>query len=193
MGAPPYGAVLRLRDPDTSSADLTMGITSALSPLIAQSRVATETATAPDPTLPQRSPDSVFGQNMPYIDVGNVANSYLLYKVIIGLNEEERVSTAPLASPCSQGSPDAGADSSPVPTPAQGEKDAESPLPSVHAEPWIPDDAWRPALAGEYDRLRRVIRGEPMPYGEQAPWWWAETLSAWIAAGAKLDPCEPAE
>ena len=185
QGVPPYGEVLRLRNPEGVSADGTGGIASALRPLIDQAQVATETATALNPAEVQRGIDTAFGQNMPYIDRNSPGNSYLLYKLIIGLNEADRVSTPPTKDQCP-------ADA--WPSSAGGNEDdggsASTPSTPFPLEPWVPDAVWHPAAPGEYDRLRQVIQGDPMPYLGQAPWWWAETLGAWITDGARLDPCE---
>jgi hypothetical protein len=175
-GAAPRGEALQLwRDDDG-------GIIATIHQLVEEVNVATETATAANPAAAQRSVSSVFGQNMPYIDAGNPGNSYLLYKLIIGLSERDH-SSDDFGPPACAGdaASDAGGEAPPDGGTASG---------SV-VEPWIPDAVWAPAAVGEYDRLREAIRGEPMPYGSGAPWWLAETISAWIAGGATTSSCEP--
>jgi len=50
-------------------------------------RVATQTASGPVPESPSNGASGGFPRNMPYIDAGNPANSYLLYKMIVGISD----------------------------------------------------------------------------------------------------------
>jgi hypothetical protein len=56
-------------------------------------------------------------------------------------------------------------------------------------EPLVPPEEWRPPARGEYERLRGRIRGSPMPYGGIATRQHVSAISAWIAAGAVVEPC----
>jgi hypothetical protein len=80
-GPPPYGGVLPLEASDG-------GVPAAVRALIEHAAVATETATGPDPARLTRSARAPFAENMPYIDPKNPANSYLLYKLMIGLLDD---------------------------------------------------------------------------------------------------------
>jgi hypothetical protein len=80
-GPPPYGAAFLLDTPDG-------GLATAVRSLVERGTVATETATGPDPARPQRRIFGPFAENMPYIDPKNPANSYLLYKLMIGMDEQ---------------------------------------------------------------------------------------------------------
>ena len=138
-----------------------------VSTLITDATVAPETATAPDPVEVRRS-GPVFGQNMPYLDKSNPANSYALYKMLltptsaaclfnnadVSLQENHRVSGSPDPLACDRG--------------------------TGGVEPWVPDANSKPAVAGEYDRLFGRLMGQPM--AAELPN--IRTMSAWIAAGA---------
>jgi hypothetical protein len=177
--------------------------------LVMQATVATESATGPDPTVPRRSPKDVFGENMPYIDAHSPGNSFLLYKVLLGMpprcknglpvNEESANpqfaglacgavnATADTYACKSIGcGPDGGAvapaDAGPTATSGQM-------VPPLVAS-WVPESEWKPPVPGEYDRLRLRVRGDPMPQGIPAAYQNVVALSAWIAAGASVD-CPP--
>ncbi len=158
--------------------------------------------------IPRRSPKDVFGVNMPFIDAKNPGNSYLLYKIILGMaprcnvNEESAnpgltsVSCEPVAGQlvadefrCAdiQCVADAGAmrpDATPV---GQARMDPAQPI----VPSWVPSVRWRPPVAGEYDRLRTRIRGDGMPpasYVTPTSHQNARAISAWIALGASPTP-----
>ena len=57
-------------------------------------------------------------------------------------------------------------------------------------EPRVPPEAWQPPARGEYDRLRARIRGSGMPQGGLVSHADALAISAWIADGARVEPCE---
>jgi hypothetical protein len=191
----PAGSVLSFTDADG-------GIAAAVNRLVLQSTVATENAVAADPATARRGPLDVFGVNMPYFDAKNPGNSFLLYKVILGMGprcgpQQESANPAydcmaalaPLATDeflCRdiQCKPDAGGDRPQV----DGGPPAVAGQPAPPLVPgWVPDDRWKPAAAGEYARLRTRIRGDGMPPPTlPAPTSYqnARDLSAWIAAGA---------
>ena len=194
----PVGSVLTLSD-------------QAIVQLVANAVVATETAVGPDPGAPRRSPKDVFGVNMPYIDGmnNNAGNSYLLYKLILGMaprcgrptNEETPNPSFPqLPKNCTLSTPeylckdvtclpDAAA---PTPRVDGGPPGlAGTPIPPV-VPSWVPEAQWQPPLPGEYDRLRTRIRGEGMPAVQGGmPYENALAVSAWIAAGATVVDCPP--
>jgi hypothetical protein len=177
----------------TTTGDIA-GIPAAVQQLVAQSVVATQTGTAPNPKAPQRGSETPFAQNMPYIDAKNPGNSYLLYKVIIGMAPstilmEDVYSCAALraagwmgeTSPCTSTAP---LTSTPPVVGMMGQ-----PIPAA-VESWIPEGQSKQAAPGENDRLRLRIRGQPMTYPTGGmPAGQARTLSAWIARGAASHDC----
>jgi hypothetical protein len=192
------GSVLLLRDPDG-------GVPAAVGRLVNESVVATETAIGPDPTVPVRG--SVFGVNMPYIDgtTKSPGNSFLLYKVILGLAprcgqlDEESANPGLATSACTGFAGQLETDEF-LCTSIQCMPDAAPPRPDVDGGPpglagqpahpivpaWVPEDRWKPPIAGEYDRLRSRIRGAGMPPSSLISSQQARALSAWIAAGASV-------
>jgi hypothetical protein len=193
-------------------------ITPSLRRLVLDSVVATETATGVDPTAPSRSVLTPFGRNMPYIDAANPANSYLLYKLILGMaprcpfdGNEESAMFEPTAC-----APDGGyargtyerdwfacdeVARKSLPRDEAGVCPSDGGFAPLHVEgargrplappipPRIPDDAWRPPASGEYERLRTRIRGLGMPHGGMVSRAEALTISAWIASGAEVEDC----
>jgi hypothetical protein len=194
----PPGSVLLLRDPDG-------GVPAAVGRLVNESVVATETAVGPDPSVPVRG--SAFGVNMPYIDgtTKSPGNSFLLYKVILGLAprcgqlDEESANPGLATSACTALAGQLERDEF-LCTSIQCMPDAALPPPNVDGGPpglagqpahpivpaWVPDDRWKPPIVGEYDRLRSRIRGAGMPPSSPIPSQQARALSAWIAAGASV-------
>jgi hypothetical protein len=197
----PAGSVLTLNDRNG-------GTPAAITRLVSGGVVATESAVGPDPLTAHRGPKDVFGVNMPVIDAKNPGNSYLLYKVILGMaprchheNEESANPNYAMHSCtaaagqlqadeflCSdiQCKPDAGADRPQVDGGPPGV--AMQPAPPF-VPGWVPDDRWKPAADGEYARLRSRIRGDGMPppqTPEPTPYQNARAISAWIAAGASV-------
>jgi hypothetical protein len=184
-----------------SSDGTAAGVPSTVKQLAADAVVATETATAVRADRPQRSPGTPFGQNMPYIDPKFPGNSYLLYKLILGMQPPSTSSNfsadyydcASLAEAgvltidggtCDDSDGGLGT----TPTKAVSSGDA-TPAP---VEPWIPDGAWQKPVDGELDRLKARIGGAAMPYptgGE--PRASVLTLGAWIEQGARSDGCPP--
>jgi hypothetical protein len=168
--------------------------------LVEEKTVATESATGPDPTVPRRSAKDVFAENMPYIDANNPGNSFLLYKVLLGMPQrcghpdEESGNPQPDSVACSTVNastntyactsigcgPDGGAvvPAGAAPIGRTGEM-APPIVPS-----WVPANQWKPPVPGEYDRLRLRIRGDSMPQGQPVAYQNVLGLSAWIAAGA---------
>src|SRR5262249_43916136 len=151
--------------------------------------------TGPNPKAPQRSAGTPFPENMPYIDAKFPGNSYLLYKIIIGMgttpqtfmtdqyscNALVAAGYMALTNACMS---TASLTSTP-PVVARSGEAVPAPV-----EPWVPDDQSKPAADGEDDRLHAHIRGTPMPYtGGKLPREQARTLSAWIAAGAATNNC----
>jgi hypothetical protein len=194
--------------------ELDGGVPAAVTRLVNNVTVATESAVGPDPNAPQRSPNAVFGVNMPYIDgaTKNPGNSFLLYKVILGLAprcghlDEESPNPSLNATACTpvagqltapeylcsdiQCKPEAGASVPQVDGGAPGQPG--QPAPPI-APSWVPADHWKPPAAGEYNRLRGRIRGDGMPPLSQlhpTPYQSAIALSAWIAKGAGTN-CPP--
>jgi hypothetical protein len=145
------------------------GVAQTVGALVNQATVAIESATAPDPVEVRRS-GPVFGQNMPYLDKGNPANSYALYKMLI----------TPAAAACVFNITD--------PELQQNyrlqDREATDPLACDRgtggADPWVPDANSKPAVAGEYDRLFGRLMGQPMTADLPS----IRSVSAWIAAGA---------
>jgi hypothetical protein len=187
--------------PLTPDGGLADDVLSVVRQLVMQATVATESATGPDPSVARRSPKDVFGENMPYIDARSPGNSFLLYKVLLGmpprcghLTEESAnpqfadvacsaVSFAVDEYPCKSIScgADGGAVISGADAGAVGQMGTVAP-PIVPS--WIPEDQWKPPVIGEYNRLRLRIRGDAMPVGTAVPYQNVVALSAWIAAGA---------
>jgi hypothetical protein len=186
--------------------------------LVEHAVVARETATGADPAAPSRNVLAPFAHNMPYIDATNPANSFLLYKMILAMaprcpfdpNEESATHTDAACDPggsyasfryahdfydCGRvadatlprdplGNCPSDAGFPPLPkTASQGE------LISPLLEPRVPDDGWQPPAHGEYDRLRSRIRGSGMPSGGLVSRAEALAISAWIADGARVEPC----
>jgi hypothetical protein len=192
---PPRGSVFSLIERNG-------GVPAAVIRLVGQGVVATESAVGPDPSLPRRSPKDVFGVNMPYLDAKNPGNSYVIYKVLLGMaprcghvNEESanpnyadqactgaaQLSTDEFLCSDIQCLPEAGANRPNV----DGGPPAPAGKPSPPLVPaWIPDDRWTPPADGEFNRLRTRIRGDGMAPGQPTPYQDAHALSAWIAAGA---------
>jgi hypothetical protein len=203
------GSALILSDP-AGGADPVERERAAIVRLVTNAVVATETAVGPDPGAPRRSPKDVFGVNMPYIDGmnNNAGNSYLLYKLILGMKSRcghpewetpnppdpnDRRVDCTLSSPeylCKDVTclPDAAA---PTPRVDGGPPGiAGNPIPPV-VPSWVPEAQWQPPLQGEYDRLRTRIRGEGMPPPQGSLLYQnALAVSAWITAGATAD-CPP--
>jgi hypothetical protein len=198
------GGVLPLTSPSG-------GVPAAIKQLVSEATVATESATGPDPLQARRSPKDVFGQNMPVIDAHNPGNSYLVYKIILGLAprcghlDEESANPALGSQSCLPQSgqltadqflckdiqcmPDAGAARPQVDGGPPGQ--AGQPAPPI-VPGWVPDSRWMAPAAGEYDRLRSRIRGDGMPpptkSPDPTPYQNARAISAWIATGAS-DAC----
>jgi hypothetical protein len=204
LAAPPVagqvrGSVFSLLESDGG------GVTSGVIRLVGQGSVATESAVGPDPSVARRSPKDVFGVNMPYLDAKNPGNSYVIYKVLLGMAprcghpNEESANPSYAANACLgaaqltkdeflcsdiQCMPEAGA--------MRPDVDGGPPAPLGQPSPplipaWIPEDRWTPAAVGEYGRLRTRIRGDgmpPPPPGPPTSYQDARALSAWIAAGA---------
>jgi hypothetical protein len=61
------------------------GVPAQVRRLIAEHQVAPQTATDPDPGQARKPGEEPFGRNMPFIDPGQPGNSYILYKMIIGM------------------------------------------------------------------------------------------------------------
>jgi hypothetical protein len=198
------GEALILRDnPDPD------GVPSAIKRIATQRLVPPETAIDPDPGVARTSGQDTFARNMPYIDRNNPGNSFILYKMIIGMLRcpfDEDPSRNALSDPSYCGpdgtyagsksafpgdryncadSPDAGA-------PEGGAPYKEGDFIPYRVEPWVPDKLWKPPVPGEYARLRYRIRGNPMPSAEGvAGPQDMYMISAWIAAGAPTAVCPP--
>jgi hypothetical protein len=163
--------------------------------IISQHQVAPQTATDPDPGQPRTTGPDTFGRNMPFIDPRNPGNSYIIYKMIVGMltcpggggadpsycsGDGGGYNGSGTTFPADFYAADAGActDSvlhrtgDPIPFPA-----------------WVPTGKWHPPADGEYDRLRYHIRGLQMPQGGFAPPYDIHLLSAWIANGAPVASC----
>jgi len=161
-------------------------------------KVALETATGGDPTAINRL-GVPFGVNMPYVDPGFPANSYLLWKLVLGLEGRDAHVVEPTFSAdgyrcedLSQLPQDAGPDGEcpriePPSSPLVRAGDVQ---PGI-VEPWIPPSMSRPIAEGEYERLRRSLRGHGMPLGRSIDAASVRGLQAWIAAGAPVTDCEP--
>jgi hypothetical protein len=143
--------------------------------IVESSQIATETATEPDPAAAHRSPAGFFGWNMPYVDRNRPASSYLVYKLV-------------LADP-SNCVGDADVQADPIVCAKPGMPPATDAGAPSAIDPWIADAEWRPPAPGERARLRLRIKGLGMPPGTRVSHRWAQTVSAWIAAGAKVDGC----
>jgi hypothetical protein len=126
------------------------------------------------------APGRVFGIDMPIIDVdnalgvGNPANSWLMYKVLLGTLRPEDVDTQKTASKCGPDAPD----------PA----------------PVIDYPFAQPVSDEERARLANFILGKEMPYPSGTPegeptdnppltFDELERVRAWIAAGAQTQDC----
>lgn len=160
--------------------------------------VATLTATGADPRAPNRG-GARFGVDMPYVDPGVPANSFLLYKLVLGLADDMVEVTrarfaAPTWSSCDLAPPgeapdDAGAcvpidlDAGGAPAHLAGD---EVPAP---VEPWIDPSKLSPPADGELARLRRVLSGRGMPLAGTTDVARVRTVSAWISAGATWRDC----
>jgi hypothetical protein len=162
--------------------------------IIAQHQVAPQTATDPDPGQPRTTGQDTFGRNMPFIDPHNPGNSYILYKMIIGMltcpggggadpsycsGDGGTYGGNAVFSTMFYGT-DAGACTDTV---------IHQPGDLVPFPAWVPVDSWHPPADGEYDRLRYHIRGLQMPQGSYAPPHDIHVLSAWIAGGAPVTNC----
>lgn len=160
-------------------------------------QVAVETATGSDPTAVNRM-GVPFGVNMPYIDPGFPANSYLLWKLVLGLEGRDAIVVEPTFSEdgyrCEDLEPllnDGGTDGDcpSLEPPSPPEARTGDPRPGM-VEPWIPPSMSQPIAEGEYDRLRRSLRGFGMPLGRPIDAASVRTLQAWIAAGAPVTNCD---
>jgi hypothetical protein len=163
--------------------------------IIAQHQVAPQTAIDPDPGQPRTLGGGAFGRNMPFIDPRNAGNSYVLYKMIIGMLICPGGGAADPLYCSGDGGTYGGA--------AVFASDfygldagtctdsflhhAGDPQPYAS---WVPLDSWNPPAAGEYERLRYHIRGLQMPQGGAAPPYDIHMLSAWIANGAPVADCK---
>jgi len=143
------------------------GVRQTVSALVTDQTVAVETATAPNPIEVRRAGNSPFGQNMPYIDKGNPANSYLLYKMLIAPTSE---GAGACVFDLREAALIAGSEGAP-PMCASG---------SGGPQPWVPAGSGKPAVLGEYDRLFSRLVGQPMDANLPS----VRAISAWIAAGA---------
>jgi hypothetical protein len=143
--------------------------------IVESTQLASATATEPDPSIAHRGPFDLFGQNMPLLDRNRPASSYLLYKLIIAdpvnCAGEDDLRDDPVVCAETQ-------------TVTAGDAAAPGPI-----GPWISDDDWRPPAPGEHTRLRTRIKGRGMPPSSRVSHRWVQTVSAWIAAGAKTDGC----
>jgi hypothetical protein len=161
-GPGPRGSALRLSPGDIKR-------------LADTAQIAAETATEPVSTIANRSPLAFFGQNMPCIDRNRPESSYLLYKIILAdpLNcsgEVDRLDDPVVCGHAQTASRADAADAAPI-------------------GPWISDEDWQPPAPGERMRLRSRIKGLGMPPSTRVSHRWVQTVSAWIAAGAKTDGC----
>ncbi len=76
----PIGEAFLLNDgPDAG------GVAGAIARIVHERVVAPESATDPDPAAPRQAGQGTLVGNMPYIDPGNPGNSFVLYKMIIGM------------------------------------------------------------------------------------------------------------
>jgi hypothetical protein len=112
---------------------------------------------------------------MPCVDRNRPESSYLLYKLILAdpVNCSGDVDRLDDAVVCG----------APVTVTAS---DAAAPGP---IDPWISDENWHPPAPGERTRLRARIKGLGMPPLARVSHRWVQTVSAWIAAGAKTGNC----
>lgn len=162
-------------------------------------KVALETATGSDPTAINRL-GVPFGVNMPYVDPGFPANSYLLWKLVLGLDGRDAIVVEPrfsadgyLCEDLSHLPQDAGPDgacSMPLDLPPSPLVRAGKEKPGM-VEPWIPPAISQPIAEGEYERLRRSLRGRGMPLGRTIDEASVRDLQAWIAKGAPVPNCDP--
>lgn len=155
-------------------------------------QVAQVTATLPDPSSPSRS-FAPFGANMPYIDPGFPANSYLLWELILAAHE--RGEEAPVyphdghrCEALSALTDACGADRGLLPPLVRAGDPLEGAI-----SPSMPAGLARPAVDGEYERLRRTLRQGGLSFSEDATLSQAalRTISAWIAEGAPIRDCAP--
>ncbi len=212
-GPGPSGSILRLDDDGTRA-----GVARAVRHLVDHAVVARATAIGADPVAPSRNVLAPFAHNMPYIDATNPANSFLLYKVILALAprcpfDPDEESATHAGDACDPGGglarwryahdvydcahvADAGTARDPLgqcpsdagfpPLPKIGQKNE---LVAPLLQPRVPADAWQPPARGEYDRLRLRIRGSGMPMDGVVSRAEALAISAWIADGARVEPC----
>jgi hypothetical protein len=161
--------------------------------IISQHQVAPQTATDPDPGLARTSGDT-FGRNMPLIDPKNPGNSYILYKMIIGMVTCPGGGGAD-PSYCSGDGGTYGGSATFMSDFYAADAGACTDTVLHHAgdlvsfPSWLPGGLWHPAAEGEYERLRYHIRGLQMPQGSAAAPYDIHLLSAWIANGAPTANC----
>jgi hypothetical protein len=163
--------------------------------IIAQHQVAPQTATDPDPGQARTTGADTFGRNMPFIDPKNPGNSYILYKMIIGMLTCPGGGAAdPSYCAGDGGSYSGGAvfnsDFYGVDGGACTDSVVHHAGDLIPYPTWVPTDSWKPPADGEYDRLRYHIRGLQMPQGGAAPPYDIHVLSAWIAAGPPVTDCK---
>lgn len=152
-------------------------------------KVALQTATSSNPLATNRQ-GYPFGVNMPVIDPGFSANSYLLWKLVLALDGKDASVAASVYPQDGYRCEDLEKrdENCPPPLPPlvrAGERQAGP------VEPWIPEELSMPIAEGEYERLRRALFGSAMPFGPNAHIDPAQirTISAWIAAGAPVTDC----
>jgi hypothetical protein len=162
--------------------------------LVMQRRVANETATGPNPNGPDLSGNTPFGENMPYLAAGDPGQSFLLYKVLLGMTQMSQTFSATLydcaavnaalttTTPCTSTATPV------VNSPAVVTQGQTIPAP---VDSWVPDGQSGPPPPDEIARLKRYIRGVAMPYFPFAglPRAQVLTLSAWIEQGATAHNC----
>jgi hypothetical protein len=162
--------------------------------IIAEHLVAPETATAPDPGEPRPSGQDTFGRNMPFIDPNNPGNSYIIYKMIIGMvtcpgggaadpmfcSGEGGTYGGSAVYPSDLYAPDGGICTDTV-LHQRGD--------FVSYPAWVPVKLWEPPGSGEYERLRNHVKGYQMPKDDAASPYDIHLLSAWIANGAPTANC----
>jgi hypothetical protein len=202
------GATLLFDDADNG------GVQTALKRIIQNQLVPPESAVDPDPGVARVTDPTTFARNMPYIDPHNPANSFMLYKVIMGqlrcpeTQDGDNAVTGYCQGDKYPASLLFGADvydCTKLPAPMTAAAGAACPpfdpgaampiytkgnITPYLAEPWVPDTEWKPPILGEYNRLRLHVRGNPMPSpaGGEGPVN-LHLLSAWIAAGAPVTDC----
>lgn len=161
-------------------------------------KVARTTATSPNPTAVNRS-GIPFGVNMPYVDPGFSANSYLLWKLVLGLEGKDAVVKRSVHSADGYRCEDvaelfhteAPANETCPPPPAVPPLARAGEVRPDPVEAWILPELSQPIAEGEYERLRRALRGHGMPLGPDATTHpgLVRTISAWITAGAPAPDC----